>query len=51
VNDAGLVRAGESVGYLCGDREDSLDRKRSGEEQLPQVLSLDQLHGDPGDGI
>jgi hypothetical protein len=44
MNDAGLMGAGETVGHLRGDRENPLDRKRPGMEQLPQGLALDQLH-------
>src|SRR6266540_2945431 len=42
---------GEPVGHLSGNREQFAQRKRTGIEQLPQRLSIHQLHDDERGGI
>ena len=51
VNDARGMSLGEPVGHLSGNREQLAQRKRTGIEQLPQRLSIHQLHDDERGGI
>ena len=51
VNDARGMSLGQTVGDLSGNRKQLAQRKRADIEQLPQRLSIHQLHDDEGGGI
>ncbi len=51
VHDVGGVSLGEAVGHLGGDRQRLARRGHPFGEDLPQCLSRDELHGDPGDPV
>src|SRR5262245_49316356 len=49
--DSGLMRTSQPVRDLGGQREETLVRKRTLREQIAQGLSVDELHGNEGDGV